>query len=163
MRTLITVTKRLAVCAVAVGALSLGGTGLAGAASTTSPTVKVTVTCARANKVMTRIGKAQARVEARLPKVTAAEAKAQKAGRTGIATHLQKLLARMEKRIAHIKSAKVTARLQKAKSALAAKCPAPASGAAGSTTTTPPTTEAPSSTTTPSTTAAPGSTTTTQS
>jgi TolA-binding protein len=156
MRTVIPVAKRLAVCVVAVGALSLGWTGLAGAASTTSPTVNApastsvssSVKCARATKVVTRIEKAQARVEARLPKVTAAEAKAQQAGRTKRVARLQKRLARLEKRVAHMKSAEVTAHLQKIKSAIAAKCSAPAPGAPASTTTTPSTTAAPGSTTT---------------
>lgn len=160
MRIVIPVAKRLVVGVVAVGALSLGWTGLAGAASTTSPTVSISVKCARATKVVTRIEKAQTRVEARLPKVTAAEAKAQKAGRTKRVARLQKRLARLEKRIAHMKSANVTAHLQKIKSAIAAKCSAPAPAAPGSTTTTPSTTAAPGSTA-PSTTAAPGSTTTT--
>jgi hypothetical protein len=134
MKTVVPVAKRLAVGMVAVGVLSLGWTGLAGAAAPTKiPAVTSTFKCARATKVLTRIEKGQARIAAGLPKLTAAEAKAQQAGRTKRAAHL-------EKRIAHLKSAKFTGRLQKASAAIEAKCHVPApptTGASVPTTTVP--------------------------
>jgi hypothetical protein len=134
MKTVIPVARRLAVGVVAVGVLSLGWTGLAGAAAPTkTPAVSSSFKCARATKVLTRIEKGQAHIAAGLPKLTAAEDKAQAAGRTKRAAHL-------EKRIAHLKSAKFSARLAKAAAAIEAKCQVPAPSASGtpsSTTTNP--------------------------
>ena len=120
MRTVTPVVKRLAVGVVALGALSLGWTGLAGAAAPAKgPVVTSTFNCARAPKVLSRIEKGEARIAAGLPRLTAAEAKAQKAGHT-------KRAARLEKRIAHFKSAGFAARLHKATAAIEAKCHVPA-------------------------------------
>jgi hypothetical protein len=115
MKTIIPVGKRLAVGVVAVGALSLGWTGLAGAAPIKTPAVTSTFNCARATKVLTRIEKGEARIAAGLPRLTAAKDAAQKAGRT-------KRVARLDKRIAHLKSAKFAGRLDKATAAIEAKC-----------------------------------------
>lgn len=134
MKTVIPMARRLAVGAVAVGVLSLGWTGLAGAAAPMkTPAVSSTFKCARATKVLTRIEKGEARIAAGLPKLTAAQAKAQKAGRTKRAAHL-------EKRITHLKSATFKARLDKATAAIEAKChvPAPAATGAPATSTTSP-------------------------
>ncbi len=133
MKTITPVVKRLTVGVVAVGVLTLGGTGLAGAAvPAKTPAVSSTFNCARATKVLTRIEKGEARIAAGLPRLTAAEAKAQKAGHT-------KRAARLEKRIAHLKSARFAARLHRATAAIEAKChvaapPAAASGSSPGTT-----------------------------
>ena len=133
MRTVTPVVKRLAVGVVALGALSLGWTGLAGAAAPAKgPVVTSTFNCARAPKVLSRIEKGEARIAAGLPRLTAAEAKAKKAGHT-------KRAARLEKRIAHFTSAKFATRLHKAAAAIEAKChvsapPAAPSGSSPTTT-----------------------------
>jgi hypothetical protein len=127
---------RLVVGAVAVGSLSIGTAGLAGAATTTPTTVRSAASghpfnCARATRVLTRIEKGEARIAAKLPGLTAREARAEKAGRTTRAAHLQRLIARLESR-------KFSARLTKVSGKIEAKChvsaPTPSSGSTTSTT-----------------------------
>jgi hypothetical protein len=126
---------RLVVGAVAVGSLSIGTAGLAGAATTTPTTVRSAASghpfnCARATRVLTRIEKGEARIAAKLPGLTAREARAERAGRTKRAAHLKKLITRFE-------SPKFSARLTKASAEIEAKCHVPApTAASGSTTTT---------------------------
>ena len=107
--------KKLVIGAVAVGALSLGTAGLAAAAPVPGATAISHFNCARATKVLTRIQKDEARIAAKLPGLTAREARAEKAGRTKRAAHLKKLITRFE-------SPKVSARLHKASAEIEAKC-----------------------------------------
>jgi hypothetical protein len=146
MRHVTSLAAKLVVGAVAVGSLSIGTAGLAGAAttSTTAPTTAPATTpttapaktpgrhfnCARATKVLTRIDKVEARIAAKLPGLTAREARAAKAGRTKRAARLQKEITRFE-------SPKFSARLTKASAAIEAKCHVSAPAASpGSTTST---------------------------
>jgi hypothetical protein len=113
-------TKRILIGAVAVGALSLGTAGVAGAVTTsTPPKVGANFNCANATKVLTRIEKGEAQIAAGLPKLTAAQAKAQQAGNTERADRLTKWIHRLE-------SPKFKARLDKASAAIEAKCNVPA-------------------------------------
>jgi hypothetical protein len=119
MRYVTSLATKLVVGAVAVGSLSIGTAGLAGA-TTTTPTAPATIpgrhfNCARAPKVLTRIEKGEARIAAKLPGLTAREARAEKAGRTKRAAHLKKLITRLE-------SPKFSARLTKASAEIEAKC-----------------------------------------
>jgi hypothetical protein len=108
---LIPVGKSLLVGAVAVGALSLGTAGMAGAATPTARHFN----CARATKALTRIEKAQARIAAGLPKLKAEEAKAAAAGKTV-------RVARLEKRINRWESTAYKTHLTKRSSNIQAKC-----------------------------------------
>jgi hypothetical protein len=137
MRHVTSMATKLVVGAVAVGSLSIGTAGLAGAATAT-PTTTAPATaparhfnCARAPKVLTRIEKVEGRIAAKLPGLTAREARAEKAGHTKRATHLKKLITRLE-------SSKFSARLTKASAEIEAKChvsaPTAASGSTTSTT-----------------------------
>ena len=137
--------SRLAVGVVAVGTLALGGAGVAGAAAPSgtgagAPVVAVAsgrlahFDCARAGRVLARIQKAEDRIAAGLPKLTAAEAKAKAAGKTARA-------ARIQKRITHLESPAVSARLHRVSAAIGAKCQVSVpSATTGPSTTTPPTT-----------------------
>jgi hypothetical protein len=149
MRHVTSLVTKLVLGTVAVGSLSIGTAGLAGASTpTTAPTTPTTVpaaapttgpattparhfNCARATKVLTRIQKGEARIAAKLPGLTAREARAEKAGRTTRAAHLQRLIARLESR-------KFSARLTKVSGKIEAKChvsaPTPSSGSTTSTT-----------------------------
>jgi hypothetical protein len=142
MRHVTSLATKLVIGAVAVGSLSIGTAGLAGATTTTTPTPTPTPTtapastparhfnCARATKVLTRIEKAEARIAAKLPGLKAREARAEKAGRTKRAAHLKKLYSRFE-------SPKFSARLHKASAEIEAKCHVSAPTVpSGSTTTT---------------------------
>jgi hypothetical protein len=129
MNQMIPAAKRILIGAVAVGALSFGTAGAAGAASSpTVPAVGSHFNCANATKVLTRIEKGEARIAAGLPKLTAAQAKAQQAGNTRRAD-------RLKKRIDRFESAAFKARLAKASAAIEAKChvsaPATTSGSGG--------------------------------
>ena len=124
MRHVTSLATKLVVGAVAVGSLSIGTAGLAGAAttSTTTPTTTAPAStpgrhfnCARATKVLTRIEKDEARIAAKLPGLTAREARAEKAGHTKRAAHLKKLITRFE-------SPKFSAKLHKASAKIEAKC-----------------------------------------
>ncbi len=111
--------KSLLVSAVAVGALSLGAAGVAGAAtpaSTPSPATRLAnFNCANATKALNRIDKLQSDITAGLPKLNAAEAKAVAAGHTRRADRLKRVISRLE-------SPKAANRLTKAASAIEAKC-----------------------------------------
>lgn len=113
MRNLVSVTTKVVIGAIAVGGLSLGTAGITWAASTT--TVPKHVNCANAAKALTRIEKTEARAAARLSKLLAAEAKAQKAGNTERVDHVKT-------RIAHLESPAFKARLAKRTSAIETKC-----------------------------------------
>jgi len=136
MRHVTSLATKLVVGAVAVGSLSIGTAGLAGATTTTTTPTTVPAStpgrhfnCARATKVLTRIEKGEARIAAKLPGLTAREARAEKAGRTKRAAHLKKLITRFE-------SPKFSARLHKASAEIEAKCHVSAPTApSGSTTT----------------------------
>jgi hypothetical protein len=114
--------RKLVVGAVAVGALSLGTAGIAGAATTAPAQVGRHFNCANATKVLTRIQKGEARIAAGLPKLTAAEAKATQAGDTTLANRIQKRITRLESPTFH-------ARLTKVSAAIEAKCNVPAPAA----------------------------------
>ncbi len=87
-----------------VGVLSLGGAGFAGAAApstpaapgVTAPSSHSGINCARADRVLARIGKAESRIAAGLPRLTAAEAAAKQAGNTKRADRLQRVITRLE-------------------------------------------------------------------
>jgi hypothetical protein len=101
---------------VALGVLTLGMGGMAGAASaTTTPKAGRHFNCANATKALTRIQKAEADIAAGLPKLHAKEAKAATAGNTKRADRLNKRIARME-------STKFKARLAKRAATIEAKC-----------------------------------------
>ncbi len=125
MTHLIPTAKKLVIGVVAVGALSLGTAGIAGAATTGSSTPAVTrhVNCANADRVLTRIQAGEAKIAAGLPKLTAAEAAATKAGDT-------KLANRLEKRITRLESSQFSARLAKVTSVIEARCPGTAPNSA---------------------------------
>jgi hypothetical protein len=94
---LIPAGKALLVGAVAVGALSLGTAGVAGAASPASaPALGKKFNCANATKALTRIEKTESRIGAGLPKLNAAEGKATAKGHTRRAERLKKRIARLE-------------------------------------------------------------------
>jgi hypothetical protein len=124
MISMIPVAKRLVIGAVAVGTLSLGTAGIAGAATSSAATPAVPskisqFNCARATKVLTRIEKGEGRITAGLPRLTAAEAKATKAGHA-------KRADRLKKRIARLEGSKFKTRLTAASAAIEAKCHVPA-------------------------------------
>ncbi len=127
---IIPAAKKLAIGVVAVGALSLGTAGIAGAAtsSVAVPKVGKHFNCARATKVLTRIEKIDSRITAGLPKLKAAEEKATTAGRMARA-------ARLEKRITRLEAPQLQARLTKASAAIEAKCHVPAPATASGTAT----------------------------
>ncbi len=121
---IIPAAKKAIVGVVAVGALSLGAAGVAGAATagTATPTPATRLAnfnCANATKVLDRIQKVEGDIAAGLPKLTAAQAKAAAAGHTRLAD-------RLERRITRLKSSAFTNRLDKAASAIEAKCNVPA-------------------------------------
>ena len=119
MKNMIPTAKKLIVGVVAVGALSVGAAGIAGAATTgtssVTPARVQSFNCANAPKVLARIQKAEGDIANGLPKLTAAQAKAAAAGKTKVA-------ARLEKRITRLESSAFKARLDKATSAIDAKC-----------------------------------------
>jgi hypothetical protein len=105
-----------------VGALTFGAVGIAGATTpSTSSTAPTTTTpssgqnsgppakCAKLPAVAARVQKAEGKLNARLPKVEAREAKLTSAGRTKWADALKARVARVQARVS-----KVNARLAKA-------------------------------------------------
>jgi hypothetical protein len=123
------------VSTVAVGALSLGGAGLAAAASPAAPAVSVTApgtaklsafNCSNAGRALTRIDKAEARIAAGLPRLQAAENKAKAAGHSRRAARIHQAITRLE-------GSKVKNRLARRAAAIEAKCgvsaPAPTTSA----------------------------------
>ncbi len=116
MSKLVPAAKKLAVGAVAVGALSLGTAGVAGATGVPSaPKVGAHFKCARAGKVLSRIERGQAQLKAGLPKLNAAETKAKARGRTKRADRLAKVIKRLE-------SPQFSAKLTKATQRIEAQC-----------------------------------------
>ena len=71
MKHLIPTAKRVVVGVVAVGALTVGSAGLAGAATTATPKTIAQFNCARATTVLTRIQTGESHIAAGLPKLTA--------------------------------------------------------------------------------------------
>jgi hypothetical protein len=114
MRKPISAGRSLLVGAVAVGALSLGTAGVAGAAAAPTPHLGH-FNCARATKVLTRIEKTEAHITAGLPKLKAREGKA-------LAKDKAARAARLEKRIAVWESAAFQAKLTGRSAAIEAKC-----------------------------------------
>ncbi len=116
MKHVISTAKKLIVGVVAVGALSVGAAGVAGAATANPTPARVAnFNCANASKVLAKIQTVEGDIANGLPKLTAAQAKAATAGKT-------KLAARLEKRITRLESSTFKARLDKATSAIDAKC-----------------------------------------
>jgi hypothetical protein len=119
MKHLIPTAKKLIVGVVAVGALSVGAAGIAGAATAgtanATPARVANFNCANAPKVLATIQKVEGDITNGLPKLTAAQAKAASAGKTKVADRLQKRITRLE-------SSTFKARLDKATSAIDAKC-----------------------------------------
>jgi hypothetical protein len=107
-------TRKVVTGVVALGVLTLGMGGVAGAANATPKTGRH-FNCANATKALTRIQKTEADIAAGLPKLHAAEAKAAKAGNT-------KRADRLTKRIARFESTKFKARLAKRAANIEAKC-----------------------------------------
>ena len=114
MRHVTSLATKLVVGAVAVGSLAIGTAGLAGATTTTAPTTTPTTRRPRPRAATSTVpgpprcspGSKRTRPASRpeLPRLTAREARAEKAGRTRRAAHLKKLITRFE-------SPKVSARL----------------------------------------------------
>jgi hypothetical protein len=116
--------KKLVIGAVAVGALSLGTAGMAGASTPATGTQAISrFNCANATKVLTRIDNGEARIAAGLPKLTAAQAAASKAGETRRADRLARRITRLESSTFHT-------RLTRAAAAIEAKCNVAAPSAA---------------------------------
>jgi hypothetical protein len=122
--------KAVGVGVVAVGVLALGLVGMASASPAVTPTasahtVSITKTvgefnapqfnCADATNVLTRIDKAEARIAAGLPKLTAAQARAGR-NRHLIRAH------RLERRVNRLESPRFRARLTRDSAAIEAKC-----------------------------------------
>jgi hypothetical protein len=107
-------TRKVVTGVVALGVLTLGMGGVAGAANA-APKAGRHFNCANATKALTRIQKTEADIAAGLPKLHAAEAKAAKAGNT-------KRSDRLDKRIARFESTKFKARLAKRAANIEAKC-----------------------------------------
>ena len=118
--------------AVAAGALSFGASAIADASPSSAPTANHAVAnstaqatrvprvgqkfnCANADKVLARIQKGEARIAAGLPKLTAAQTKAQAAGHTRRAARLQKVITRA-------KSAAFAARLNNVSQKIETQC-----------------------------------------
>jgi hypothetical protein len=110
--------KKLVVGVAALGTVALGTAGAAGAATAASTPQPAAhhFNCARAPKVLAHIQKVEADIAAGLPKLHAAETKAQKKGNT-------KRVDRLKKRISRLESPAFKARLDKQKSKVEAKCP----------------------------------------
>ncbi len=108
--------KKLVIGVAALGTVALGTAGVAGAAATTTnPQAARHFNCARAPKVLAHIGKVESDIAAGLPKLHAAETKAQQKGNT-------KRVDRLKKRISRLESPAYKARLDKQKSKIEAKC-----------------------------------------
>jgi hypothetical protein len=92
---------KLAVGSLVVGSLALGSAGTAFASTPTSSPPSSTpaasqFNCANATKALTRIQKVESQINAGLPKLTAAQAKAASSGHTKRAARLQKRITRYE-------------------------------------------------------------------
>ncbi len=131
MTSLIPTAKKLMIGSLAVATVALGTAGVAGAAPTT-PAHKGSHhhNCARAPKMLSRISSVEASIAAGLPKLNAAEARAQQNGNTKRADRIKRRITRME-------SAAFKARLAKRAAAIEAKCHVSAPPAKSSSATTP--------------------------
>lgn len=129
MSRVVPTAKRSAVSMASAAVLSLGVGGLAGAATTTSPSTPAPATspahrdfkCTRAPRALARIDKAEAQIAAGLPWLHAAEKKAKAAGHT-------KRADRIQRRITHLESPTAKARLDRLTQAIQAKCGVSAPG-----------------------------------
>ena len=113
--------SKLAVATVVAGVLAVGGYGVAGAVTASNPGASPhnasapaahhRLTCADAPKVLARLDKIDARITTRLPKLQAAEQKAQQAGHPKLA----KLIGHRVTRLEHVQSriTKLEARIDK--------------------------------------------------
>jgi len=111
------------------GALTFGMAGMAGAATTNTPTpasgTPSATLCAKAATVEAKIQKWESNVATRLPKAEARETKAKAAGHTKVATFIANRIAKVQAR-----ETKLNALLAK----IQAKCgTTPASGTSGNT------------------------------
>lgn len=123
--------KKVVLGVAALGTVALGPAGVAGAATaTTNPPAARHFNCARAPKVLAHIEKVEADIAAGLPKLHAAETKAQQKGKTARVDRLKKHISRLERPA-------YKARLDKQKARIEAKCqvnaPATSSSSNGST------------------------------
>ena len=113
--------QKLAVGALVAGSLALGTAGMASASTPTNspsastPAAANQFNCANATKALTRIQKVEGRINAGLPKLTAAQQKASSAGHTKRADRLQKRITRLE-------SAAFKQRLQTRSQKIESKC-----------------------------------------
>ncbi|HEY6624285.1 MAG TPA: hypothetical protein VIX85_10665 [Acidimicrobiales bacterium] len=112
--------KKIVVGALVTGSLTLGMSGVAFASTPTSSSSSSTVAagqfnCANATKALTRIQKIEGRIDAGLPKLTAAQQKASSNGHT-------KLAARLQKRITRYETATFKQRLQTRMQKIETKC-----------------------------------------
>jgi hypothetical protein len=94
--------QKIAVGALVAGSLALGPAGMASAStptsspSATTPAPAEQFNCANATKALTRIQRVEGRINAGLPKLTAAQHKASSAGKTKRADRLQRRISRLE-------------------------------------------------------------------
>jgi hypothetical protein len=112
--------KKIVVGALVTGSLTLGMSSVAFASTPTSSSSSSTAAagqfnCANATKALTRIQKIEGRIDAGLPKLTAAQQKASSNGHT-------KLAARLQKRITRYESATFKQRLQTRAQKIETKC-----------------------------------------
>ena len=108
---------KIVLSAAAVGALSIGAAGIAGAAtpaqaSVRAPVVGKNFNCANAQKVLTRIEQGESQIAAGLPKLTAAQQKAQQAGKIQRAARLQKKITRLESPTFKARLARVSQKIE---------------------------------------------------
>ncbi len=118
--------RRIIAGTAVAGALTFGVAGVAGAAtpssgtSTSTPSAKV---CARLGTIESRVQKFEAKVNARIPKAEAREAKLRGAGHTKLADRIAARITKVQNR-----ESKVNARL----STIEAKCGTASTGTSGS-------------------------------
>lgn len=111
--------KKLVIGVIALGTVSLGTGGMAGAADPPVTTTKGHghhVNCARASKVLARIEVTEARIAAGLPQLHAAASRAVHRGDQARADRINKRIGRME-------APAFKARLEKRKAKIQAACP----------------------------------------
>ena len=109
--------KKLMIAVIGLGTVALGTAGVAGAdSSTATPASAHHYDCTRAPKALARIQATEAQIAAGLPKLHAAQTRAQQKGKA-------KRADRLEKRIARMETPTFKARLEKRKAKIEAKCP----------------------------------------
>jgi delta 1-pyrroline-5-carboxylate dehydrogenase len=109
--------RKIIVGTAVAGVLTFGAAGIAGAATSTTPSASsgsnLSKVCAKLPKAEARIQKVEAALAARLPKAEAREAKLKSEGKTAAADRLANRITRIQNR-----ESKVNARLAK----IEAKC-----------------------------------------